>query len=166
MSKEDKKKSRIITFVALAQMIVALAILVAGVLHKSITTMQGNLIMGGTLLIYWILMDIADPVLTHRFEGITQAQREAYPKYVLFDFVGYAGIAYFLLGMGSNQSGSIIGALIYAVTVKPKQENQKIFLGKEAPKQESEDGEETEEDTEKENLIEETASGGEENTQE
>lgn len=138
MSKEDKTKSRIITIIALGQMVVALVILVVGVLHKNLTNFQSNFLMGGTLLIYWILMDIAEPLLTHRLERATQAQKSAYPKYVIFDFIGYAGIAYFLLGMGSNQSSSIIGAVIYAVSIKPKQENQKIFMGVEEPQENTE----------------------------
>lgn len=141
MSKEDKTKSRIITIIALGQMIVALVILVVGVLHKNLTNLQSNLLMGGTLLLYWILMDIAEPVLTHKLESATQVQKSAYPKYVIFDFIGYAGIAYFLLGMGSNQSSSIIGAVIYAVSIKPKQENQKIFMGLESPKENTEESE-------------------------
>lgn len=141
MSKEDKRKSRIITIIALAQMVAALVILVVGVLHKNMTNLQSNILMGGTLLIYWILMDIAEPILTHRLEGISQAQKDAYPKYVLFDFIGYAGIAYFLLGMGSSQSSSIIGAVIYAVSIKPKQENQKIFMGQETPQEDAEEAE-------------------------
>lgn len=148
MSETDKKKSRIIIIVALAQLVAALAIMIYGVLNHSLTNFQSNILMGGSLLIYWILADIAEPFLCHRFDGISQTQKESYVKYLLFDFAGYAGIAYFLLGMGSSQSGSILGAVVYAISIKPKQENQKIFYGEIQPEEAAED-EEPEEEADK-----------------
>lgn len=137
MEKKYKKQGTIVTVIALVQLVGALAIMIAGVMNKSITNLQSNILMGAALLLYWILMDLVEPRVAHRFDDITEAQKQAYPKYVLFDLLGFAGIAYFLMGMGSNQNGSIIGAVIYAVSLKPKQENQKIFMGKIVPEEDT-----------------------------
>lgn len=139
MEKKYKKQGTIVTVIALVQLVGALAIMIAGVMNKCITNLQSNILMGTALLLYWILMDVVEPRVAHRFDGITEAQKKAYPKYVLFDLLGFAGIAYFLLGMGSNQNGSIIGAVIYAVSLKPKQDNQKIFMGQVVPEEEPEE---------------------------
>lgn len=147
MEKNYKKQRMIITTVAIGQLIGALVLLILGVMNKKMTDLNSNILMGGTLLIYWILMDLAEPLLTHRLTGATKAQKDAYLKYVIFDFAGYAGIAYFLLGMGSNQSNGIIGAVVYAISMKPKQENFKIFRGEVVP-EETEEEENAEGETE------------------
>lgn len=155
MEKKYKKQGTIVTVIALVQLVGALAIMIAGVMNKCITNLQSNILMGTALLLYWILMDVVEPRVAHRFDGITEAQKKAYPKYVLFDLLGFAGIAYFLLGMGYNQNGSIIGAVIYAVSLKPKQENQKIFMGQVVPQEEAEEEEIPDAEEEEPELIEE-----------
>lgn len=143
-----RKRSHIVVAIALIQLIAALGLMIAGILNEWLTSFQSNLIMGGALLIYWILSDLVEPKVAHRFDEITKAQKEAYPKYIFWDFVGYAGIAYFLLGMGSTQSNSLIGAVAYALSMKPKRDNQDLFLGRTVPEEESE--EEMEEETKEE----------------
>lgn len=156
MEKTYKTRGRIVMALSLLQLLAALALMILGIMNDSITDMQSNIIMGVALFLYWLLMDIVEPKVTHRFDDITPAQKAAYPKYILWDFAGYAGIAYFLLGMGTSQNNSLIGAIIYAVSMKPKRENQDIFLGRVVPEEE-EDSDESEEvvETEETPAIEE-----------
>ena len=141
MKETYRKRGRIVVGIALLQLIAALALMIAGILNEWLTSFQSNMIMGIGLLIYWVLSDIVEPRVAHRFDDITEAQRKAYPKYILWDFIGYAGIAYFLLGMGSTQSNSMIGAIAYAVSMKPKRGNQDIFWGRVIPEEEMEEDE-------------------------
>lgn len=145
MNKVYRKRGHIVVGIALLQLIAALGVMIAGILNEWLTNFQSNLIMGGALLIYWILSDLVEPKVAHRFDEITKVQKEAYPKYIFWDFVGYAGIAYFLLEMGSTQSNSLIGAVAYALSMKPKRDNQDLFLGRTVPEEEME--EETKETT-------------------
>lgn len=148
MEENYKKKGHIVAGIALLQMIAALAILVFGTINKSITVVQSNVLMCGTLVIYWILMDVVEPRVAHRLDDIASFQKSAYLKYIFFDLLGYAGIAYFLLGMGSSQNNSLYGALVYAIAMKFKRDNQDIFLGKTVPGQETEETDEEETDEE------------------
>ena len=144
MEKEYRKRGRIVVAIALLQLIGAVALMAFGAIKGFLTGTQGNFLIAGSLVLYWVLNDIVEPKVAHRFDNITQAQKDAYPKYILWDLVGYAGIAYFLLGMGSSQNGSLIGAIIYAVSMKPKRESQDIFWGRTVPEEEP-DGETDEE---------------------
>lgn len=136
MNEIYRKRGHIVVGIALFQLIAALALMTVGILNEWLSSMQSNLIMGGALFIYWILSDVVEPKAAHRFDDITEAQKAAYPKYIFWDFVGYAGIAYFLLGMGSAQSNSLVGAIAYVISMKPKRENQDLFLGRVVPEEE------------------------------
>lgn len=150
---DDRKKRTVITAVALGQLIAAVGLMVYGTLAKSMTNAQSNVLIGVSLLIYWALTDIAEPIWLKRFEGITEQQKSAYFKFLLFDFAGLAGIAYFLFGLGSNGNSGILGAVVYAVSIKIKRDNQDIFYGIVTP--EGKDDEFLEEETEKEDMPEE-----------
>lgn len=145
----NRKLSWVFTILSIGELAGALAVVAYGLLKGHMTGTACNIIMGVALAVYWFLEDIAEPFAVHRFDGITQAQKEAYVKYILLDLVGFAGIACFLFGVGGSSSGSnsgILGAVVYVVVMKPKRQNQQIFYGHIAPDAESgEDEEETEE---------------------
>lgn len=131
MEQKKRKTGRIILGVALAQLVLAVALMVWGVATKHLTTRQSNILVAVSLLIYWLLTDILEPVLAHRFDGITPEQKNAYYKFMGFDLVGLGGICYFLFSMGGTTgSNGILGAAIYALTVKIKRDNQDIFYGR------------------------------------
>ncbi|MDO4343629.1 MAG: hypothetical protein Q4C50_02380 [Eubacteriales bacterium] len=122
-------KINIIMGVALGQLILAVAVMIYGTFKKTITNSQSNGLIGVSLFLYWFLADVAEPFLMKRLDGISAERKSAYLKYILFDFIGLAGIAYFLLGMGNAGNSSLIGAVIYVVTVRLKRDNQDIFYG-------------------------------------
>ncbi len=130
--KINQKLSWVFTILSIGELAAALAIVAYGLLKGHMSGRTSNVIMGAALGIYWLLSDVAEPFAVHRFDGISQAQKEAYVKYILLDLVGFAGIACFLFGVGGNSSGGstgILGAVVYVVVMKPKRENQQIFYG-------------------------------------
>ena len=142
----NRKLSWIFTILSIGELAGALAIVAYGLLKGHMSGTTSNVIMGAALFLYWLLSDVAEPFAVHRFDGITQARKEAYVKYILLDLVGFAGIACFLFGVGGSSSGSnsgILGAVIYVVVMKPKRQNQQIFYGHIDP--DAENGDEAEE---------------------
>lgn len=154
MEQVYRKRGRIVIGIALLQLFAALGVMIAGLFFEWFTGFQGNLVMGAGLAIYWILADIVEPRVAHRFDNITEVQKNAYTKYIFWDFLGYAGIAFFLFGMGSTQNNSLIGAIVYAVSMKPKRENQDIFLGRIVPEEEIEEAEEVAEEAQEPEALE------------
>lgn len=151
----NKTLGWLVTALSIGELIVALGIVAYGLLKGHMSGMTSNAIMGGALALYWVLADIVEPFVMYRFDGITQAQKEAYIKYIVLEFIGYVGIACFLFGVGLGSSGSnngILGAVVYVVVMKPKRQNQQIFYGHIKPEEEepeeeepAEEGEEKEE---------------------
>lgn len=128
--KKYRKRGIILTVFSIGELVAALAVMSYCLLKGLLTSFQCNLLMGTALALYWVLMDVAEPVALHRFENITLTQKEAYVKYILFDAIGFAGIAYFLFGVGGGGSNSgILGAAVYVVAMRPKRESQKVFYG-------------------------------------
>lgn len=135
----DKQKKTLIMVIALGQLVLAVAVMIIGVMNKKISNLNSNILMSGSLFLYWLLMDVVDAIARHKLDGITPERRMAYYQYILLDFVGLAGIAVFLFGLGGGNSYSIIGAAIYAFTMKPKRDSQDVFYG--VAKQEEEEEE-------------------------
>lgn len=162
----DKQKKNLIMVIALAQLAIAVAIMIFGVLNKHMSTLQSNILMGGSLFLYWFLMDVADAYVRHQLEGISQERKSAYFRFAFLDFVGLAGIAVFLFSIGGNNSYGLFGAILYAFTMKPKRESQEIFYGKKKPEEteeavESEEAEETAAIDETAEMAEKTEAGEE-----
>lgn len=153
----NKKLSWVFTVISIGELAGALAVVAYGLLKGHMTGTTCNVIMGAALALYWLLEDIAEPFAVHRFDGITQAQKEAYIKYIILDLVGFAGIACFLFGVGGSSSGSnsgILGAVVYVVVMKPKRQNQQIFYGHIDPDAErGEDEEEISAETEEQAAL-------------
>ena len=124
---KDKKKRPWVTYLALAQLAIAVAIMTYGTFSKKLTGRQSDILITASLLIFWILTDIVEPVVMKRFAGITQEQKTAYMKFIALDFAGLAGIAYFLYSMGNAGGNGIVGAMIYVITMKPKRDSQDVF---------------------------------------
>ena len=148
----NKTLGWLVTALSIGELIVALGIVAYGLLKGHMSGMTSNAIMGGALALYWVLADIVEPFVMYRFDGITQAQKEAYIKYIVLEFIGYVGIACFLFGVGLGSSGSNNGILgVYVVVMKPKRHNQQIFYGHIKPEEEKPEEEEpAEEEAEKE----------------
>lgn len=149
--KPNKKLSWMITILSIGELIAALGIVAYGLLNGRMSGTTSNIVMGGALGLYWLLADIVEPFAVHRFDGITQAQKEAYVKYIILDLIGYAGIACFLFGVGgSGGNTGMLGAVVYVVVMKPKRQNQQIFYGIIDPEAEAQEKEEDSEAVEEE----------------
>ena len=85
----NNKLSWVFTILSIGELAAALAIVAYGLLKGHMSGLTCNVIMGAALGIYWLLADVAEPFAVHRFDGITQAQKEAYVKYILLDLVGF-----------------------------------------------------------------------------
>lgn len=150
MEEKRKKRTAVITAVALAQLAAAVAFGIYGSFKHVLTSRQGDILIGASLFLFWVLMDVDEPILLHRFDGITARQKSAYLKFAAFDFAGLAGLGYFLFTMGSVSGNGILGAVVYAVSIKLKRENQDIFYGitpEESGEEDDEAGAEPEQET-------------------
>lgn len=129
MEEKRNKIHLVVTSVALAQLVAAVGVMIYGTLTHKLAGRQGDILVAASLFIFWALTDVAEPVFAKRFDGITQEQKSAYLKFAAFDFAGLAGIAYFLFSMNGSGNSGILGAVVYAVSIKLKRENQDIFYG-------------------------------------
>lgn len=148
---QRKKISRRISTGSIVALIIVAVCLGAGLMGGVLTPLMFNIGVGAFLFLYWLANDIVEAKLTRLLEGAALEQRKAYTKYVLFDAVGYIGLAYFAFSIGDNSAGGLFGVLVYAVTmsVKRKQREEFDYLGKVArgeivPEEEKEEEEETE----------------------
>ena len=139
MGEKNNKMKNLITAAALGQLALVVLFSIFGAYRHILTGRQSDIMIAASLFIFWVLMDVVEPVALHRFDGITQRQKSAYLKFAAFDFAGLAGIAYFLFCMGGPGNNGILGAVAYAVSIKLKRENQDIFYGL-APEEDETDG--------------------------
>lgn len=126
----NEKKSTLINIAGLVVLALAVLAMSLGLIKGTITGKQANIIVGTGLAVFWLLSDIVEPFVCGRMQDTTLAQKEAYVKYIALDLIGYAGVMYFLMGVGGNgKSGGILGAVVFAVSMKPKRNQRDIFLG-------------------------------------
>lgn len=141
-------KSRIINGIALVEIAATILIMSVGLVKGYITSSQSNIIVGVGLFIFWLLSDVVEPFACEKLKDLTFSRKEAYVKYIGLDLIGYAGVLYFLMGVGANgQSGGILGAVVYIVTMRPKRDNRGRFLGLVTEEEETESEEEAETET-------------------
>lgn len=129
MDKNMEKKKTIITAAALGQLILVIAFTIYGAFSRTFTGRKSDLLVAASLLVFWALMDIAEPICLHRFQDITQQRKSAYLRFLALDLAGLAGLAYFIYCMGHTANNAIIGAVVYAVTINPKRKSQDVFYG-------------------------------------
>ncbi len=149
-------KSRIITGIAMVEIAATILIMSVGLVKGFLTNSQSNIIVGVGLFLFWLLSDVVEPVVCERMKDLSFSRKEAYVKYIGLDLIGFAGIMYFLMGVGANgQSGGILGAVVYIVTMRPKRDNRDRFLGLVSDEEDEEtEAEEAAEDTEPAAVIE------------
>lgn len=133
MGEEASKKKKIITALALGQLIAAIVLLIYGAFSRKFTGTKADIMVAVSLLIFWVLMDIVEPLALKRFTQITPERKNAYWKFIILDLAGLAGLAYFLYSMGRTGNNAVIGAVVYALCIKFKRENQDIFYGEDSP---------------------------------
>ena len=126
----DKEKRRIernLTIVGFLVLLLMVAYMVyCGAVLKKMGVFYAVVISCG-LLVFWILTSVLSPILTKEKDGWTTSQADAYKKYALLTLVGYAGLAYFAIGV--NNSTGLYGALVYAATMMFKKRFRDEYMG-------------------------------------
>ena len=116
--------------------------------HKGIISgVAYYIIMGVGLFLFWLLLDVISPRITHSFEDKTPEQISAFQKYALLELAGYAGIGFFAVSI--NGSAGIYGALVFVFSMMFKRRFLNVFLGLEEDGSEKEqsDSESTDDET-------------------
>ena len=70
-------------------------------------------ILTGFLVFYWILMDVAEPVLLHEMKDMPAKKKVQYLKFAGIDLAGYGALVYFVYNIGKSNESAVIGAVIY-----------------------------------------------------
>lgn len=155
MNPEEKKKMRKkITAASIVLLVLVVAYLVYTIASGNSNAMVFNIVVGAFLVLYWLLLDVAEPKLTGELEGLDEIRMRAFYRSVLLGFAGYAGLLYFLVGIGSNSTG-LIGVIVYALTIGAKRKAKEEYLGI-TEKQQAENAEESsvEEDAIEDDAVE------------
>lgn len=131
MDEQRKKKIRNgISLISILLVVLVGVFLYIFIKNPNMNPMLFYVVIGGFLLIYWILLDFGEPKLLGQFEGITQEQKEAHLKYVLLDLAGYVGIAVFIFSIGTSGTlYGLAGAVVYIFTMTTKRKFREKFLG-------------------------------------
>ena len=133
---EDRIDNRIRIIVLVMTGVVVAVIIWALVTKKPIGTWYYALIL--TLLaVIWLIKCVAATFLKHALAQRTDEQVSAYLKAAGLEFVSYAGLAWFLIGMNGN---GIFGAIAYLVAMTAARKQRELYY-QEPETEEHPDGE-------------------------
>lgn len=79
---------------------------------------------GGMLLLHWFFSDVLPVKWLNMFEGKEDDQKKSYCVYAAMELIGFAGLTYFLIDMGSTT-----GAIVYVATMFLKKKFLEDFRG-------------------------------------
>ena len=146
---EEKKKSiQSFTMKIVIGMIVVIAIyLVYAFATDSLNIIIFEILLGAFIIIYTLLTDVYEPRQLGMFENMTIGQREGLTKIVVTDIVGVGALIYWILGMSSEDSNSILPVVIYFLAMQMKRKFRLEFEGT-ADDEETEEPEQIEGQTE------------------
>lgn len=145
MNPEEKKKVRKkITAASIVLLVLVVGYLVYTIASGNSNETVFNIVVGVFLVLYWLLLDVAEPKLTGDLEGLDGTRMRAFYRSVLLGFAGYAGLLYFLMGIGSSSTG-LLGVIVYVLTISAKRRAKEEYLGI-ADKQKAEDAGSRDED--------------------
>lgn len=113
MTKDEKKRAeKMILILSLG----SLALLGVFLIFCFITGRIQSLVfpVGASILLalYWVIADILPVFWAKIFEGKNAMQKQAYYMYALIDFIGLAGLVYFVVDLESTT-----GAIVYAASI-------------------------------------------------
>lgn len=138
MNPEEKKKVRKkITAASIVLLVLVVGYLVYTIASGNSNETVFNIVVGVFLVLYWLLLDVAEPKLTGDLEGLDGTRMRAFYRSVLLGFAGYAGLLYFLVGIGNSSTG-LLGVIVYVLTISAKRRAKEEYLGI-ADKQRAED---------------------------
>ena len=70
-------------------------------------------VLTGFLVFYWLLLDVAEPMLLHELKDMSAEKRMQYLKFAVIDLVGCGALVYFVYNIGGSNESAVIGAVIY-----------------------------------------------------
>ena len=129
---EIKKVRRLITGILIGLTAVVLAYFGYSILSKNTNMTAFQVIMGVWLVCYVLLLDVLEPYLLKEFEDLTPERKTGYIKYLGTDIIGIGGLVLFVFMLGNpdgNSTVGLVGAIVYAFSMRPRQKFRKEFLG-------------------------------------
>ncbi|MBU9728557.1 hypothetical protein [Diplocloster modestus] len=129
---EIKKVRRLITGILIGLTAIVLAYFGYSILSKNTNMTAFQVIMGVWLVCYVLLLDVLEPYLLKEFEDLTPERKTGYIKYLGTDIIGIGGLVLFVFMLGNpdgNSTVGLVGAIVYAFSMRPRQKFRKEFLG-------------------------------------
>ena len=129
---EIKKVRRLITGILIGLTAIVLAYFGYSILSKNTNMTAFQVIMGVWLGCYVLLLDVLEPALLKEFEDLTPERKTGYIKYLGTDIIGIGGLVLFVFMLGNpdgNSTVGLVGAIVYAFSMRPRQKFRKEFLG-------------------------------------
>ena len=129
---EIKKVRRLITGILIGLTAIVLAYFGYSILSKNTNMTAFQVIMGVWLVCYVLLLDVLEPYLLKEFEDLTPERKTGYIKYLGTDIIGIGGLVLFVFMLGNpdgNSTVGLVGAIVYAFSMRPRQTFRKEFLG-------------------------------------
>ena len=129
---EIKKVRRLITGILIGLTAIVLAYFGYSILSKNTNMTAFQVIMGVWLVCYVLLLDVLEPYLLKEFEDLTPERKTGYIKYLGTDIIGIGGLVLFVFMLGNpdgNSTVGLVGAIVYAFSMRPRQKFRKECLG-------------------------------------
>lgn len=121
MDENQKKKiHKRITLASIGLLAAAVAFMGVCVLLNWVNNSVYNLTLIVFLMVYCYLTDYLEPKLCGAFVQLTPKQRAEFNRFAALDIFGYVGLAVFFIGLTGGYSGAVMGLIIFAFTIKPK----------------------------------------------
>ncbi len=103
-----------------------LVLTVAGMMYLGMVVKQTgilfNVVIFAGLALFWLIMDVIAPIVTHETVGMSSAQLTNLRFTALLDLAGYAGLGYFCVAL--NGRSGFYGVMVYALSVMFKRRLQ------------------------------------------
>lgn len=127
MTRDEKKKAeKKILILSLGSLVLLGVFLVFCFISGQIQSLVFPVGASIFLAVYWVIADILPVFWAKIFEEKNEMQKQAYYMYALIDFIGLAGLVYFVADLEST-----MGAIIYAASIFLKRNFKDKFEGKE-----------------------------------
>lgn len=130
--------------------LISMGMIAAGIIYVIACTIMGlherwiyRLIFAVWVLVYLILTDFIEPLVTDRFRRKNKRQVRAYYKYAVLDIIGMAGLLWFVCMAGVlNEYTHYAGVAIFTVCFVPRNYFYKKFTEKLSYYEQEEDDDE------------------------
>lgn len=127
----DTRSAKIIMALAAGQAALFILGSIFLVWRHIITSRTADRMVTLSMVIFWALADIAEPIAARRFSGLTGRRIWAYIMMLVCDLAAVFGIGWFLYFISGVQNRALIGAAICAVSACAGRRNREVFYGRE-----------------------------------